>query len=320
LDADDDSLDSYYDPVADLNIHFMGPFHQYLLLVSRAEDGLITLHRLPDVNPLVLHDVDHLRAASGAYPYASPFTDGCMFAIHGSRLYFTSGWHAPGAGTELDVYGFDGTRVEWVARLRDLPDEGDVRSAGLLVWQEELLFWFVRSDSTSQEIRMVMGDDTISFLQKTATHSNYSAVYSLGGELVLVCKSGSDEGFYHTAAETLSDGHFISSKHDFGFPGRLKRLEQITAILDGNDADFDVVLKYRTDDASSWTTAATVADTRVAKATGIGARGSGPVTFNTLEVRVDVVDGSGSDLDYAIEGVSVLYSADEGTRWMSKVR
>jgi len=304
LDGGGASFSAFYSNANDLDVRFMTAFHQYLALVGRTRDGALRVYRLPDVNPMILHEVTHLEGATGAEPYTTPFTDGCLFLAHRDRILFTSGWYADSG--VLDLYAFDGHRIQRVAQLEDLPDLGDVRSAGLLAWRDEPLFWVVRTDTTGQEIRLLLADGSTDFLPLTAAHSSYSAVYSVGGYLVAVAKSGGDEGFYHTTG--LSDGYVETSWLHFGSPGRLKRLNRLAVTLDGKASSFNVKLKYRVDGDTSWTQVANTGN-----AVRVAADLAG-VSFYRLQVRVELDDDTGANKDYAIESISVVYSVDTGSR------
>jgi hypothetical protein len=302
IDTAGTAFDSYHDMTIDLDIRYATPFHQYFALISRADDGTLSLLRLPDVNPLIVHEVAALLNATGREPYATPFTDGSLYATHRDRVYFTSGWYVPDDSTTLDVYAFNGSRIEHVAQLRDLPTYANTRAAGLDVWHDELVFWYVRTDTNNQQIRMLVGDGFVTFCEQTAPASDYSCLYPLNGELILVAKSGSTEGFYKTSGK--QDGYLISSWLDFGHPAKTKRLDRLECHVDTADADLDIILKYRADDATAWTTAATCTDTKIPSADPSG------VEFKRLQLRVDIDDDSGSDLDVAIETLSCLYSVD----------
>lgn len=317
LNATDDGMDAFYTPRASLDIRYMTPFHQYLALITRDDDGWIHVLRLPDVNPYVIHDVAHIQSASGAYLYNTPFTDGSLFATIRDEIYFTSGWYVPDTDTVLDVYAFDGTQIRRVTQIRDLPTVDNIRSAGLLPWRNELLFWYVRTDSTAQMLRLLYGGGHVDMLPATMPHSNYSAAYSLGGELVIVAKDSgnTDEGFYHTSSTHLYDATYQSSRFDAGHPGRQKRLEQITVLMDQEESDTNITIKYRIDDATAWTTAlADSSGTRLHHAKAIA------IDFYTIQIQVLIADEAGAFRNYAIEAISVIYSVDEGALQMSTIR
>ena len=102
----------------------------------------------------------------------------------------------------------------------------------------------------------------------------------------------------------LQNGHVETAKLHCGQPGRVKRLDRIAAIVSGAHPQFTVTVKYRVDDATTWTTAGSSSDTRLVAADVMG------VEFYTVQVRIEVADASGSHLDYAVEDVSVVYTLE----------
>ena len=304
LNAGAGGFDTFYTPTAPLDIRYATPFHQVIALLSRADDGALSILRLPDVNPYIIHEVATVDGVTGSEIYASPFTDGRLFLTHRDMVTFTSGWYVPAGSTVVDLYSFNGAYIEHIAQASGLPTAADTRSAGLDVWRDETLFWYARTDTNSQKIRMLVGDGLIDFLDLDAPASTYSCLYTLNGELIFVAQDKSNnEGFYHT--EGLQDGYLITSWLDFGRPGRLKRLNRITAYLDTAGADLHIILKVRTDDTAAWTTAATCTDTHVAQVDPVG------VQFYRVQFRIDIDDDSGDDLDVGIDLLSILYAVNE---------
>jgi hypothetical protein len=95
-------------------------------------------------------------------------------------------------------------------------------------------------------------------------------------------------------------------------PARQKRLNHITVHTDVDaaaDTGFKILIKYRTDDNchdgddDNWTTSVTANSTPRAVTAEIG------VEFYLLQVRVDVDDDSGNNLDRKIEAITIDYSA-----------
>jgi len=124
---------------------------------------------------------------------------------------------------------------------------------------------------------------------------------------VVTGKAADTEGIYHLPTSgSLQDGYLITSRLDMDCPGRQKRLLRLTVLLDGAAVDFDVIIKYRTDDTAAWTTAVTSDDT-----TRVTVDITTAVTFYTLQVRVDLDDDTGNDEDIRIGAVSVLYSVPD---------
>lgn len=301
LNAARDGFEAYYSPRAPLDIRYITAFNQYLLLVARTWGGALALFRLPDYSPVTLHQLAQLEATTGNEPSASPFTDGCLFTTHNHDLFFTSGWYA--AATALDLYRFDGSRIERVTQITGLPTLANVRSAGLAVWRGELLFWYIHASSGAHLVKLLVGDAFIDFCPASFAVSSHSCIYSVAGDLISPGKSGSAEGFYRTSG--LQDGYVQTARLDCGYPGRVKRLDRITAIVSGHHASFNVVLKYRTDDSDTWTTAVTTANTRRITADPIG------VHFYTVQLRIEFDDNSGLNLDYSLDDLSVMVSVDE---------
>ncbi len=300
LNAAGTGFEAYHTPRVGLDVRYACAFHQYVLLVSRTQGGQLALLRLPDVNPVILHEPGRLEVACGNEAAASPFTDGCPFAVHDNALYFTSGYYAQSG--VVDVYRFDGHNVERVSQLVDLPTLAETRSAGLLVWRGELLYFTVHRTSGAHVLRMRVGDGWVDFCPASFTASDYSCFYSLAGALCSPARSGSTEGFVHTSGR--QNGYVETARLHLHQPGRLKRLDRLAALVSGAHAGFTVTLKYRADDAADWVTAGSGSNARRVSAEVRG------VEFYTLQVRVEVADSSGGELDYALEDVSVVYSVD----------
>ena len=171
---------------------------------------------------------------------------------------------------------------------------------------QEKLIYYALSGATNQTFKALLGESFVDYAPgATLSVSGISPVAgALGNQLVVTGKDGATEGVHRTGAVDHQDGYLITSKLTFDQPGRTKRLERITAILSGADTDFKVILKYRTDDTTGWTTASTANNTRIAT---VGALG---VSFYTLQVRVDLDDDSGNDNDIRLESLSVIYTRE----------
>lgn len=301
LNAAGDAFEPYYTPAAPLDVRYACPFRQAILLVARTHGGHLALLRLADAPPATLHQVAQFEGVSGNEPSAAPFTDGCLFAVHEGRLYFTSGWYE-GMGA-LDVWAFDGSNIARAAQLADLPQRAEVRAAGLLNWRGELLFALVRRTQTAHALKLLVGEAFVDFCPAPFTPSDYACFYTLAGALATPARCGNSEGFIHTAG--LQDGYVETSRLDMGYPGRVKRLDRLTALLSGADAGFSVTLQYRTDDTSAWTTATRASGTRRVQAD------PSSTYFYTLQVRVALEDTRGADLDYALDELAITYTVDE---------
>jgi hypothetical protein len=152
---------------------------------------------------------------------------------------------------------------------------------------------------------MLIGDALIDFCPLTVTAiSDYSTVYNIAGNLVIPARNATPaEGFFRPSG--YQDGHVITSRLDFGYPGRLKRINRLTALIDNIATKLTCTIYYRTDDATAWTEAvATANDRRVSVDLT-------DVTCYVLQLKVAIAETTTNTLDYAIEAISVTYTTDD---------
>lgn len=296
------AFETHYDSIANFYPLFMTAFRGYLLIVGKQYDGTLHLYRLPqsaaESNPAFLHEIARVPAASANYP-----TYGCLFALHDDKLFFSPGRYANPDGTKvIDIYSFNGSQVKRIAQIPD--SVASPGAAGLIHWRGELLFYAPAGTGT-QNYKMLISDQFVDAIPGTINVTGLSAIATnLGGELVTVGLDGSsNHGIHHAGGAALQDGHLITSRLDMDHPGLQKRLYSITVLLDGNATDFKIVLKYRVNDDTSWTTATTANDTRRAIASDIDTH------FYTLQVRIELDDDTGAgDQDIRILSTSVVYT------------
>jgi len=295
------AFETHYDPVADYTPLYLTAFRDYLAIVGK-QAGHLHIYRVPQsasgANPHHLQEAAIVPGDTGAYP-----ANGCFFATVGDKLYLSPGRHTNPAGTKTyDIYSWNGSQLERVAQIEDTNTSPS--SAGLLAWQGELVFYSLYT--TTQTLKMLVGNQFVDFLPATVDVTNVTPVIAtLGENIVLYAKSGADYGIHHTELDKLQDGHLISARLDMGHPGRVKRLDRITVLLDDNASDFKVIIKYRTNDATSWTTATTANNTRRATIGDLG------VAFYTLQLHIELDDDTGNDENINIQAVSVIYTIDE---------
>jgi hypothetical protein len=302
LNDANDALETHYDSIANFYPLFMTPFRNYLLVVGKQYDGSIHIYHLSQsisgANPGILSETAALPAASADYP-----TYGSLFAVHEDKLYFSPGRYANPDGTKvIDIYSFNGSQIERVARVPD--SVASPGAAGLIAWRGELLF-YAPSGTGTQNYKMLVGDQFVDAIPGTINVTGLSAIAAnLGGELITVGLDGSsNEGIHHAGGAALQDGHLVTARLDMDHPGLQKRLSRITVLLDGAATDFKVVIKYRTDDNTTWTTATTGNNTRRAVASDIATH------FYTLQLRIELDDDTGAgNQDIRILAVSVTYS------------
>jgi hypothetical protein len=304
LDSGNSQFDSYHDPAATLNPIYLTPFRQYMTVVNKGDDDQINIFRLPDYAAHGLHQLGHV-------PSPAHFSDhGCPVMLFQDEIYMlTYQQRQPGDLYDIDVYAFNGHETKRVARLTGRPAFPSPSAVGLLVWHDKLLFYDLDTTGASgHDVLALVGDRFVDFAPTGDIGGNGQItpwIGSLGDYLVCTHYAGGD-GVYYAHRKTLQDGYLETAYLDMHQPGREKRLEQITVLLDGEAASFKVNVKYRVDDATGWTTALSGADdTRTVRATAIG------VPFYLLQVRVELDDDTGNNEDIGIEAISVLYSADQ---------
>ena len=299
LNDADDAFESYFAPVGDLDVRFMAPFRGYLLIVTRSLTGNLLIHRLATnaTNPS-LDTIASVPAATGDNTLAGLLSTR-LFALHDDDLWLSAGRDTLLDTLAFDLYRFNGSQVQLVG-AQPMTTASPL-FFGLQTWRHHLLLYDIAS--AAQTFKTLVGDRFTATIPALAvTVPAYTTCFVLGGDLVTITQNGSDEGVRYTSPTALSDGYIVTPRLDMGSPAKQKRLERITVLLDNAHADFDVILKYRTNDNTSWTTATTTSNTRRVTVGDLG------VAFYILQVRVDINDDSGSNLDCRINAISVQYS------------
>jgi len=300
LNDANNAFEIHYDSVANFYPLFMTAFRGYLLIVGVQDNGAIHFYRLSQSasgsNPNVLQEVAKISGTLTDYA-----THGCLFALHNDQLYFSPGPYTnPDATKVLDIYSFNGSQIKRIAQLP--ASTASPAAAGLVHWRGELIFYAPASSGT-QNYKMLVGNQFVDAVPGTINVTGLSAIAAnLGNELVTTGLDGSsNEGIHHAGAAALQNGYIISSRLDMGSPTTLKRLETITALLDNRAPDFKILLRYRTDDTATWTTATTANNTRRAHVANLG------VEFHQLQLRIQLADDTGTDEDIRITAISVTY-------------
>lgn len=309
LNDADDAFESHYDPVGALDVQFFAGFRGYLVLFARGDDGCMSILRLPDrgtETPVTVHEVATV-AGTGDLP-----EHGLLFAMYDDEIYFSPGRvHRFDTDRDLPIYRFNGSRVDWVATV--VNDPSSTETVGLAVWEGRLVYYELDKGG-SQVFKVLVGGAFVDLPDVTPVEvSGYRPWLGvLGGDLVVTGNDTTNgEGLYHAGgthdvtSSALADGSVATSWLDMDRPGREKRLEQITVVLDGAVTDFKVVVKYRTDDNTSWTTATTGNNTTVVRATALG------VAFYKVQLKIELDDDTDGQHDIRIAGISVIYTEPE---------
>jgi len=298
------SMGAYHEPVGSLNPVFLTAFRQYMTVVVRGDDDTLHIFRLPDYSAHGLHQLATLPTPS----YGGD--EGCPFALHQDRIWLlTARQRRPGGRYGIDAYAFNGSRTERMACLEDQPAPTDPDASGLLVWNNRLVYYNLDvSAQAGHSFKVLVGDTFVDY----APLDGYGGAglivpcaWALGDYLIATSAGGGDGLLHYANRSRLQDGYVVTSRLDMGYPGRQKRLAAVTAVLDGAASDFKVMIKYRTDDATAWTTAATTDNSRLARAPDLA------VPFYLLQLRLELDDDTGNDEDIGLECLAVTYSVAE---------
>jgi hypothetical protein len=304
LNAAGTSFEAYYTPRTYLRILDIIPFHQYLAVIAKTSDGRLGVYRIPDIYIQTAHEIGSIPASTSRYASGTIYSAGRPFAHVGERIYMLSGYLNPIEEPLLNLYEFDGTHLRKIAEITDIPTYADTQSLGLLAWHGELVLYALDDTGTDHYVKLLVGDRFVDFAPLSATLASLSAVYSAGGDLVVTCEDGSDnEGFKYTYGR--QDGWISTCRLDMGQPGRLKTLHHIAAELDAKAEDFFIKLWYKIDDADNWTQAGTTQENTYRPAAQ-----DLDLEFYLLQIKVELDDDTGNDEDFAIERVTITYSAD----------
>ncbi len=288
-----------FDPAPFLNVRYAVATSHYLLLFVHMEQAAIQLFHLPltnvdNVTPELL-PIDTIPNVPGNIPIADQTRNHIMpWANNGEDVYFTSGTYPEFDQPRLDVFQYNGSRVKKIAEAHDLANPtSSVYAFGLTFWHGELLMYQVAPAATW--IRMLVGDRFVDFHELSSTvpwstqSSAWSAVYNLAGNLFVAgLNTTPATGFVHSMG--YSAGHLITSWLDMDTPGHPKRLNRLTANVEGHAAGATVTIYYRVDGATSWTSAVATANAANIEADNLG------VDFRRLQLKVAITDTGDSDV------------------------
>ena len=272
----------------------------------RDRPGTIQLYNLPLPNAEILLPIDTLPGVPCNHPLADMTRFHAMpWATNGEDVYFSSGHYPEFDNTFLEIYKYNGSRITKIAEAHDLANPtSQVYALGLTIWHGELLLWQISQGETW--LRMLVGNRFVDFIDLSSTspwntnQDGYAAIYNLAGSLWACGKSGSDYGFMH--AKGYSDGHLITSWLDMDRPGRLKRLNRLTAHIQGHCTGATITISYKADGATSWTQAVATANSEYILADNIAQ------DFYRLQVKVAIADTSATPQDVRLDSLSVRYT------------
>jgi hypothetical protein len=299
------AFESYFNPVADYTPLYAAPFKGYLLIVGLHADARISIYRLSIPSATHLHEMAYFCG-----PTKYILDTGSSFAIHADALFFTLGPNdgVPASGEHTaEVFYFDGSKLQKFCDFVETVEVGS-GTAGLLTWEDKLIYYVMTGSDA--RFRAMTGRTFTRYAPAAMefTNLNIASVAESINEAMIVTAHDAedDQGIHYATKENRFDGHWDTAWLDFGHPGKTKRLETLTVLMDDAAANYEVFIHYRIDDESSWTTSVDAADgSKIVQATSIG------VDFTLLQVRVEIDDSTGNDLDIGIEALSVIYTVDE---------
>jgi hypothetical protein len=301
--SDGSAFGDYHTPAVDLLPLFLGPFRQYMTVVNRGHDDQVNVFRLPDYAAHGLHQLGHLPTPAHYADY------GCPVANWDDKLWFVTGQQGlPASLHRLDLYTFNGHEISLAASMDRVDALDDPTIAGLLVWNNRLVFYDLDGTGyTGHAFKTLVGGTFVSYAPLASVGGGGAMVpfaTALGDYLLVTDKTDTAQRIHYANREKLQDGTLITSRLDMGQAGRLKRLDRIAVVLDGAASGFKVVVKYRVDDTAAWTTATTGDNTNLVLATDLG------VEFYLLQIRVDLDDDTGGHQDIGLEALSLTYTID----------
>jgi len=188
----DDTIAAFtqiYDPAPFMDIRFAIATANYLLLFAHLEPGTIQLYNLPLPNAELLLPIDTLPDVPCNHPLVDMTRFHAMpWATNGEDVYFSSGHYPEFNNTRLDIYRYNGSRIQKEAEAYDLANPTSaVYAMGLTIWHGELLLWQIANGETW--IRMLVGDRFVDFVDLSSTapwnaaQDGYTALYNLAGSL-----------------------------------------------------------------------------------------------------------------------------------------
>jgi hypothetical protein len=294
-------METNFNPVDEITPLYATGLKDDLVIVAAMLNGELRVMRTTAYAKTAIRKLEDMAVLPGdttTYPAA-----GCPFCAHDNDLYLLSGEMANPDGTVTrDLLAYTGYRVERIARIEDA--SASALGCGLISWRGELIYYeFTASAAT---FKMLIGNNFIDF----ATPASYTAApnpiaANLGGEIVFTGEEDSDEGIYHLGGSALQNGNVETAYLDGGRPGVMKRLIKLTMHVENPSSLTVKTLSYKTDDASSYTQAATATSAaEMLAATSLG------VPFYRLRIKAALADTS-TTRDVRIAGLSYTYAVGE---------
>ena len=298
------TMDTYVTPDHPLDIRAMIPYRSNLLIICRASHGGLNFYVL-DVNSATrFFNQQSSQLVGGSEPGI-----GSLYCLHHDQVFFSPGFHTrPGGQIVCPIYAYNyQPEILHFVDVEHAPNTGGSSyptSAGLVSWRGKLIYYALEGTvQTFKEID-IKNKQVLDLPSLTATAPTTPIVANCGGYLVATADN-TNEGIHYLQDTVLSDGVYESSWMDMGHPARAKRLSKVTVVLSDKIADFQVVVKYRIQDETSWTTLDTQANTTLFSKADLG------IHYYLIQFQITLDDNTGANQDIRIDAISAIYSLSD---------
>lgn len=286
------AFEAFYTALTYLDVIYALAYHGYIMLFTRSSTGGHYIHRLTPHNA-TLNQLTAMPYATGQYT-----TYNSMFALHDDKVYFYPGdYTAADWVTKLvDIYSFNGASIQHVDRIG--PITTGPNAMGLIEWRGNLLFYHL-ADS-HQEFNILIGDSFTDFAPHSATLLPGADAYSAADELGMPVQYMTYEGLTYL----IGSGNSVltTARVDLDHPGIKKNIINLTATISAALENFNVIIEYRTDDQTEWTTAVTADNTQLILSPQLN------LECYHIQMRVTFSDLTGTTPDIRLEAISIVYS------------
>ena len=310
LNLTNTAMESHFNEAVAPAVQFLTPYRTQLYGYARDAGGrsfVVKLNPSPFASNPELETEAEIPDTGGGLDTSLPY------AQFQNELFFVPGVHtSPDGETDIPLYSYRYSTAGEVDHITTVHIADSDPIVYLVPHRAQLLMGlFLQDDANSAHIFKLAfpGGGVADCIPATGDAYNSIEIVAAScyGHLVFTGDDNSDEGIYHLGPDTgFQDGYVQSSYLDMGHPGRQKRLNRISVLLDGYATDFKVIIKYRTDDTAGWTTLVT------GNGEGrVSADITTPTTFYQLQLRIDLDDDTGNDEYIRIEAISVTYTVDE---------
>lgn len=295
------ALEKYIDLTSNsfpLQLSFVAPYRQYILIVHQRADGTLTFNRMADNSGVGLHEIVSSNIGTIEFPGAFAYRPD-PFCIHQGDVYFILPTETTSSQTVYTLYLYKDNAIKAIAAITHDPLPYD-RSAVFL----RLLSW-------NNHLVLLLENDVYVLAGRTFTTWTsfridedwyaYQSLYVAGTELVFTYQDTDGlEAFSHTNGQFTTGGSLTTSWLDMGQPGTKKFLHNITAVLDAAYSGQTTTIQYRTDFSDTWITA-------VSAASGTNHRADAlKVEFYTIQIKLTLNNTAATAP--GIRALSCLYS------------